>query len=69
MILNLLSFCACLIGVSIRLCAGVKLLNYRRLYRTSIVLGHLGWSADGMCSVAAHHRGSDGRRVYVTGAH
>ena len=69
MILNHLSCCARLIGVSIRLCAGMKLLNYRRLYRMSIVVGHLGGSADGMCSAAAYHQGSDGRRVYTIGAH
>jgi len=69
MILNQLSFCARLIGVSIHLYTGMKLLNSRCLYRMSIVVGHLGWIADGMCSAAAYHHGSDGRRVYTTGAH
>lgn len=68
MILNHLLFCARLIGVSIRLFAGMKLPNYRRLYRTSIVGGHLGGSADGTCSAAAYYHGSDGRWVYITGA-
>ena len=53
MILNHLSFCARLIGVSICLCAGMKLPNSRSLYRISIVVGHLGWITDGMCSAAA----------------
>jgi hypothetical protein len=69
MILDHLSFCARLIGVSIRLCAGMNLFNFRRLYRISIVVGHLGWITDGMCSAAAYHHGSDGRQVYTTGAH